>query len=73
MPSSSRLAMLALAASLAAPAAAAAFTPEEVAAAAAVARVVEADVRRLAADELEGRASGAEGGALAQELLIDEL
>jgi hypothetical protein len=72
MASSSRLAMLALAAGLAAPSAAA-FTPEEVAAAAAVARVVEPDVRRLAADALEGRASGAEGGALAQELLIDEL
>jgi len=50
-----------------------AFTPEEVAAAAAVARVVEADVQQLAADELEGRGSGTTGGALAQEILIDEL
>lgn len=50
-----------------------AFTAQEVAAAAGVARQVEADVRQLAADELDGRGSGTPGGALAQEILIDEL
>lgn len=50
-----------------------AFEPEEIDAAAAVAREVEADVRWLADDDLEGRGSGAPGGEAAAELLIDQL
>lgn len=51
----------------------AAFEPAEIDAAIAVARDVEADVRRLAADDLDGRGSAEPGGAAAQEILIDEL
>ena len=61
-----------LAASLAARAAAG-FEASEIAAASAVARAVGDDVRWLAADALEGRGSGTAGGALAEELLIDQL
>jgi Peptidase family M28 len=50
-----------------------AFEPAEVAAAASVARDVRADARRLAADDLEGRGSGTEAGARAEEILIDRL
>lgn len=52
---------------------ASAFDAGEIDAAAAVSRAVEADVRWLADDALEGRGSGSAGGALAEELLIDEL
>ncbi len=60
-------------ASLAAVTSSSAFGPEEIRAAAIVARDVDAAVRRLAADDLEGRGSGSTGAGLAEELLIDEL
>jgi hypothetical protein len=50
-----------------------AFDPSEIDAAAVVSRAVEADVRWLADDALEGRGSASPGGALAEEGLIDEL
>jgi hypothetical protein len=52
---------------------AAAFTPEEVEVASGFARQVEADLRALADDAFEGRGSGAAGGELAREYLIDQL
>jgi len=52
---------------------AAAYTPDELAAAVGVSHAVGDDVRRLAADALEGRGSGTPGGMAARELLIDEL
>jgi hypothetical protein len=49
------------------------FGPAEIAAAAIVARNVDDAVRRLAADDLEGRGSGSTGAKLAEAFLIDEL
>jgi hypothetical protein len=68
-----RFAPAALLAGLLATGPAAAFEPAEIEAAAAVARIVEPDVRWLAADELEGRGSGTAAADAAAELLIDQL
>jgi len=75
MPSPSRAPLSAafLGLLLLAAAPAAAFEPSEIAEAAAVARVVEPDVRWLASDQLQGRGSGTAAGAQARELLIDQL
>lgn len=67
------LVLFVLAASVLPATSASAFEPGEIDAAAVVSRAVETDVRWLTDDALEGRGSGSTGGALAEELLIDEL
>jgi hypothetical protein len=62
-----------LIASLATVKSSSAFGPAQISAAAIVARNVGDAVRRLAADDLEGRGSGSTGAGLAEEFLIDEL
>jgi len=69
----SRAASVGLFVALLAAGPAGAFEPAEIEAAAAVARVVEPDVRWLADDAFEGRGSGSPGAAVAAELLIDQL